>query len=422
MRYITTILSIIFCLNIFSISISHGKMTRKEQAGNHFQRGMAFYEAGKYLQAIKEMKSAYKLIPKPIILRYIGDIYKEAGLKEEAITYYRKFMDEARLKDPTRKIVAKKLKALGASIKAPDPIGVGPTKVVPVDPVKVVVKKPKKRKRKYKKGELIHSPLEEAQPGHPAKIDVELPEIIKKAWLSLFYRKQGEENYKKVKMKVDKNDVYYFILPCDAVTGSILQYYIEAKGTSGRKIAGSGTASAPFIVDIGKSNPLQPGGKMSCAEAIGETPGDGSKSYVPNTTGTPKTPGRPKSFYLAIGTSVVSAAMLLTSIVMGNMAMIESQNLEDSQMTDGRGYIPFTGDVADYEANGKSYEQTMFITAGITVITAVAATYFWMDYLGKIPTQFSLDAKLTGRKSKPKVVITPIVGDGLLGIGGSFNF
>ncbi|MBU1218726.1 tetratricopeptide repeat protein [Myxococcota bacterium] len=424
--------------------------TKKDIAKASFEKGQMLYQQGKYLQAIKAMKEAYQAIPKPVILFYIAEIYKDAELKEEAVTYYRKYLEEARINDPTglRKKAEDALKKLGASAKA------DPTVVVPVvkdpdkkpdkTPDKTPDKKPVKRTRKYKKGELIHTPLEEAQPNHPAKLEVELPEDIKRAWLYIYYRKPGQDKYQKVKMKVDSNDIYFFILPCSALSGSILQYYIEAIGVSGKKIAGSGTESSPFIVDINKKNPLQPGGKMACSEVeagVKDPGASGNENKTPGISNIGKTEHgktRPKSFYFAIGTTGVAAALIGASIAFGFLAQNQATLLSDSQMNykpDGKttqsypptsrysgGIVPFSGSIADYDSKGKMYQNTMFIAAGFATLAAAAAVYFWLDSLEIIPSSLSFDVITGGKPARSSFLITPMFGDSTVGIGTSFNF
>ena len=421
-----------------SVAAGQEPVDRKAQAGEHFQKGTALYGAGQYLQAIKEFKEAYRLVPKPIILLYIADIYKEAGLSDEAISYYRKFLDEARMNDPGRPKAEAALKELGASAVAPPKDPTPPTtdpgdKPTPKDPPPV--DKPVKPPRKaFKPGELIHTALEEAQPNHPAKLEVELPDDIKRAWVYLYYRPQGADDYIKVKFKVDKDDVYYYILPCSVMKGNILQYYIEAVGVSGRRVAGSATSASPFIVDINTANPLQPGGQMSCSEAASGVAGDVTPGTTPGTTpGKPEEPGqrRPKVFYIAIGTSVATAAMVGLTVLFGQMSAMNGQSLEDNQITGaGSGLIAFTGEVADYENNGKSYQTTMFVTGGLSVLLGLASGYLWADYLGKIPAGMSLNARLSGPSATPApapantgdVFVTPIIGEGFFGVGGTVRF
>ncbi|MBU1245104.1 tetratricopeptide repeat protein [Myxococcota bacterium] len=420
-----------------SMAAGQEPVDRKAQAGEHFQKGTALYGAGQYLQAIKEFKEAYRLVPKPIILLYIADIYKEAGLTDEAVSYYRRFLDEARMNDPGRPKAEAALKDLGSTAVAP-PKDPTPPPTDPVDkpqPKDPVVDKPRTPRKAFKPGELIHTPLEEAQPNHPAKLEVELPDDIKRAWVYLYYRPQGQDDYIKVKFKVDKDDVYYFILPCTVLKGNILQYYIEAVGVSGRRVAGSATSASPFIVDINAANPLQPGGQMSCSEAASGV-NDGSTApgvVVGPKPDKPVDPGkrRPKVFYIAIGSSVATVAMVGLTVLFGQMASMNGVNLEDNQIYGANsGLIAFSGEVADYEKSGKSYQTTMYVTGGLSVVLALASGYFWADYFGKVPAGMSLNTRLSGPSATPTpapansgdVFVAPIIGEGFFGVGGTVRF
>ena len=109
MRHTTTILAVVLATTQIAQA---GPKSPRELAKEHFNKGYAFYQAGQYLKAVKELKLAYSIRPVPLVLYYIGRTYKEAGLTEEAIIYFQRFLDEARLTDPRRQEVEGLIKEL----------------------------------------------------------------------------------------------------------------------------------------------------------------------------------------------------------------------------------------------------------------------------------------------------------------------
>ncbi len=409
----------------------------KEEAKQYFNEGYQLYQAGEYLKAVKKLKMAYKLYPNPIILFYIAETYKEAELAEEAVRYYRIFLDNSLPNDPRRPQAEKMIKTLSNQELISEPSRPAPAAAPVSKPAKTekkVEEKEKKHKkvRKLKPGELIHTPLEEAQPGRPARIEAELPEDIKRAWLYFYYRLPGDAQYTKVKMRVDSNDVYYVVLPCEVMKKGVLHYYIQAIGVNGRPVAHSGEASSPFIIDINEDNPLQPGGKLSCDEARGEAPEEMGSTVAGARakSGKEDMNRRPPVFYFAVGATAASGVLFLTSGVMGYLAMVKAVELADAQQSgNGSGRRAFSGSTADIETAGIAYENTAIITGVMGVLAAGAAGYLWSDYLGYLPQRYSLFRRPSAAPKAKKdedsssaLAVYPLFGDGMYGLGATLGF
>src|SRR6478752_3413585 len=64
-------------------------------AKEHYKLGLDAYKAGKYPEAIKELKKAYLLKRLPALLLNIGATYRKMGDVDNAIYYYKKYLTEA---------------------------------------------------------------------------------------------------------------------------------------------------------------------------------------------------------------------------------------------------------------------------------------------------------------------------------------
>lgn len=60
-----------------------------------YKNGRELYKAGKYSEAIVELKKAYSLKPHPALLRYMGDTYFKLNDARQAIEHYKKYLKEA---------------------------------------------------------------------------------------------------------------------------------------------------------------------------------------------------------------------------------------------------------------------------------------------------------------------------------------
>jgi iron complex outermembrane receptor protein len=65
----------------------------RTEARAHFKKGMDAITAGKYDEGIVELKAAYQILPHPNVLYNIARAYAEAGDLEEAVVYFRKYLE-----------------------------------------------------------------------------------------------------------------------------------------------------------------------------------------------------------------------------------------------------------------------------------------------------------------------------------------
>ena len=64
-------------------------------AKEHYKLGLDAYKAGKYPDAIKELKKAYLLKRLPALLLNIGATYRKMNDLDNAVYYYKKYLAEA---------------------------------------------------------------------------------------------------------------------------------------------------------------------------------------------------------------------------------------------------------------------------------------------------------------------------------------
>lgn len=86
----------------------------RTEARSHFKKGMESITAGKYDEGIAELQKAYQLLPHPNVLYNIARAYAEAGDLDEAVTYFRKYLEG---NPPDKDEAAQILKNLEARIK-----------------------------------------------------------------------------------------------------------------------------------------------------------------------------------------------------------------------------------------------------------------------------------------------------------------
>ncbi|HZU85420.1 MAG TPA: tetratricopeptide repeat protein, partial [Polyangiaceae bacterium] len=65
----------------------------RTEARAHFKRGMAAIADGRYEAGIAELKKAYEILPHPNVLYNVARAYLDVGDLENAIAYYRRYLD-----------------------------------------------------------------------------------------------------------------------------------------------------------------------------------------------------------------------------------------------------------------------------------------------------------------------------------------
>jgi len=83
-----------------------------DQAKAAYAEGKSLHDQGKLVEAVEKFKESYRLSQNPLLLYNIGFTLDEAGQKDNALLYYRKFLSDAPASAPQRKTVEERVKVL----------------------------------------------------------------------------------------------------------------------------------------------------------------------------------------------------------------------------------------------------------------------------------------------------------------------
>jgi hypothetical protein len=72
------------------------KKPQQKEADQHFKRGVALYNEGKYAEALAEFERAYELTPHPLVLYNIAGCHRQLSHYAEAVGFYRRFLAEGK--------------------------------------------------------------------------------------------------------------------------------------------------------------------------------------------------------------------------------------------------------------------------------------------------------------------------------------
>jgi tetratricopeptide (TPR) repeat protein len=240
------------------VSIAHAEPTKEqlEQAKAAFTEGKSLHDQGKLPEAVEKFKESYRLSQNPLLLYNIGFTLDEAGQKDNALLYYRKFLSDAPANAAQRKTVDDRVKVLEKEKLDADlngkPTDTKPTDTKPVD-TKPEHTEPTKFKPAgtYSEKDFQHQIVDSAPPGKPLDITAFVPEDS--GWtVVLAYRGAGDSKFIQKTMKWRYKELVARI-PAAKLAGSSIQYYLDVKDQAGNKIAGSGKMASPNLVEIDAS-------------------------------------------------------------------------------------------------------------------------------------------------------------------------
>jgi hypothetical protein len=226
-----------------------------DAAKKAFGEGKAAHDAGKLPEAIEKFKESYRLSRNPVLLYNIALTLDENKQTDNALFYYRKFLSDAPADAAQRKAATERVKQLETEKLDADLSGKPAEKQgeTPTKPVEAPIKKDIKIKPAgtYAASEFQHQVVEDAPPGKPLDISAFVPEDS--GWtVTLYYRSAGDSTF------VAKPMVWHYKqliarIPAAKVTGSSIQYYVEAKDQAGTSVAKSGKATSPNLVNLDAS-------------------------------------------------------------------------------------------------------------------------------------------------------------------------
>jgi iron complex outermembrane receptor protein len=94
-------------LGALVVSSGSARADERTEARSHFKKGMAEIAEGRYDIGIEELKKAYDILPHPNVLYNIARAYVDQGDLENAVAYYRKYLEgNPKDRDEVAQIVA----------------------------------------------------------------------------------------------------------------------------------------------------------------------------------------------------------------------------------------------------------------------------------------------------------------------------
>jgi hypothetical protein len=442
---------IIVCISLAFAITAYAEPTKEqlEQAKAAFAEGKSLHDQGKLPEAVEKFKESYRLSQNPLLLYNIGFTLDEAGQKDNALLYYRKFLSDAPPTAAQRKTVEERVKQLEKEKLEADLNGTAtkPDTTKPdtkpeqhTEPVKV------KPAGTYSEKDFQHQIIDVAPPGKPLDITAFVPEDS--GWtVTLYYRGAGDSTFTAKPMKWRYKELVARI-PAAKVGGSSIQYYIDVKDQAGNKVAGSAKSVSPNLVDVeAQATPrfypdwTDEGGEKPVAEIKHHDeedplhPGqhhqeqDSELDQKPVTTA-PVTPGSSwndvgsSKFEKAKWISTASAGALIGgSIVFYILAKKQADNIVADSMSCGTPpcrQFDHDFDKAWQDA-GKSYQTLTNVTGVIGVGAAAVAGYLWYRQL---TAKQHGELKMSNKAAAPETtwVVIPSVGDTSFGAAAAARF
>jgi hypothetical protein len=431
-----------------------------EQAKKAFAEGNALYEEGKVPEAIEKFKESYRLSKKPVLLYNIGHALDGAGDKQKALFYYRKFLADAPKDAKQRKEVSKRVEEIEkenfeAELNGTAPSSTGggtggsagtgtkqPEEARP--PVKV------KPAGTYAATDFQHQMVESAPPGKPLDVTAFVPEDS--GWtVTLYYRGSGDAKFIAKVMKWRYKELVGRI-PGDKIAGSSIQYYVDAKDSTGTVIARSGKSTSPNLVNVDAATPprFYPDFTDDATEASTETKGpvkqerdedplSGKKEEVVETP-LPTGPTQQGTGFADVGSSKfnkakwistgLAGALIAGAVVTFVLGKQQASNIEadrDARMgtiCESPPCFEFDTYDIDVQNAGERYNTWHTVTAVTGVIAAGVAGYFWYK---ELTAKKRGDTRTVGRKrpqspAAPDLVVAPALGDGFAGAAAAVKF
>jgi tetratricopeptide (TPR) repeat protein len=257
---------ILFCIALAFVAIAPAQTAwaddpapSKEQleaAKKAFGEGKSLYDEGKFAEAVEKFKESYRLSRNPLLLYNIGHTLDQAGQKDKALFYYRKFLADAPQNAPQRKDVSKRVDVIEKENLEADLNGTSTTTTTTAPTTAVTTAKPEEPKKDvkikpagtYTEKDFEHQLVEVAPPGKPLDVTAFVPEDSGFT-VTLYYRGSGDAKFVAKQMKPRYKELVARI-PGAKIGGTSIQYYIEAKDQAGNVVAKSGKSTSPNLINV----------------------------------------------------------------------------------------------------------------------------------------------------------------------------
>lgn len=337
-----------------------------ELARQAYARGAEAFAKKDFDTAIEAFKESYRRSRNPLLLYNIGVTLEELGDKKLALFYYRKFLTDAPPDVKNRAEAARRASALAAALE-------GKT---PAPPKPDTEEKPSAPKSNIGGGaqQFQHNVVGEAPPGKPLDITAFAPQDVGLT-VYMYYRGAGASDFTKVQMKPRYQELVGRI-PASVVSGSSLQYYVEARDVGDEIVHRSGKPTSPHIVLIdaaAKPRYYPDFGDQSTFDP-GEAAGGQSRDDGPSDSMTYARWGATGG---AVGFLALSATFLF--IASDASSAIEGEAFESSEQdncAEGRPCRTYESQ-RDLEARGKRFELLGNVTLALSIGAAATAGVLW---------------------------------------------
>ena len=83
---------IMLAVVVVRVPVAHAQIDSKAAAREHFEKGVAAFNEGRFAEAALEFESAYKLSPAPVVLYNIGQVDVALGRSVEAVDAFERYL------------------------------------------------------------------------------------------------------------------------------------------------------------------------------------------------------------------------------------------------------------------------------------------------------------------------------------------
>lgn len=201
-------------------------------------------------------------------------------------------------------------------------------------------------------------------------------------------------------MKADRRGVFHGVVPTARLTRSSLQYYIEAVGITGQRVAGSGTKGMPNIVELKAGPAPRP---------------DITKPPVPKD---PPVPGYRAKLYGFMGSTALTVVSFVVGGILSYNAREKAQDMANAGIISPRQtYDPA---LQKLEKQGKALDAGAIVCYVVGTLALGTTAYLAYDLWIKKRKERALPSR--GIPVGRGVTITPTFSPKGLGLSGGFSF
>jgi tetratricopeptide (TPR) repeat protein len=422
-----------------------------ENAKKAFGEGKALYDEGKFAEAVEKFKESYRLSRNPLLLYNIGHTLDQAGQKDKALFYYRKFLADAPQNAPQRKDVTKRVDVIERENLEADLNGTSTT----TTPTNAATTKPAAEPKQelkikpagtYTEKDFEHQLVETAPPGKPLDVTAFVPEDSGFT-VTLYYRGSGDAKFVAKQMKWRYKELVARI-PAAKIGGSSIQYYVEAKDPAGNLVAKSGKSTSPNLINVepGATPRFYPDltddGEAALTASQVKKRDESDDPLSGNTqeadpeddqTATPSEPLPPGTGFRDVGSSKFNKAKWISTgaagVFVGGaiVSYILAKKQADNLLADSTscGTPPCRIFDAEYdlavENAGKRYNTIHKVTTVFGVAAVGVAGYFWYR---ELTAKKRGELKVSNKNASPETTwaITPSFTDGFTGAAAAATF